>query len=443
MKITRESLHKLFLLLVAGLLYANYIFSNDILSVLATAITCFYLMTCNRRHLLPSILFFTQYALLYRYEQYQITIFILFVFFARAAVTADRRFWMLLFVGAVYIFTHSLLLLFDSGDQSIGDFFPVFSMMCLAAACVIYRPEDKKECIHHYLLGFYSSSFFGLFIADTRLYKILDQAYVYESEEVTYRFAGLSYDCNFYGIVVILVLFFILFESDFIFSRKRGFGWYAMLVLTAGLGLLTYSKTFVLALIILIGCAVFVSSRETKHKFIRMIPLLPVLLFVFRDEIGGLFNIISSRFVGAADLDVLTTGRFSMWNQYVKDVFDSFSSFFFGYGIFGPEEYAAHNLYLEVLSKFGFIGFVADIWYISFSYGKVKEKIQQDLPHKRVVIASIFLFIMFALSTYTFGGFWPIIFFVLISGQEEQKNAAQQRRGYDYRDHSRPIELLR
>lgn len=414
----KEYGHYFFLICIASVLFFNYCLSNDILSLTATSVSCIYLLVCKREYYVPSAIFLTSYALLFRYGDYIIFIFVCLIILLRGLLLNYKKFALFIFISAIYVLFHLLSTFSNSVDTSIGDYIPLFSILCLLAVCMNYNPQSKGDCIKHFLLGFFSSSIFGFWVKETRLNTILSMDYVsVTSSQNTIRFSGLSYDCNFYVLSAILVLYFLLFEDKYIFDGEKKITWYIMFVITSALGILTFSKSFILMFMILLAFAVFFSSKTIKKKFLLFVPISIIFILVMNNSLSALLNIILSRFDNAVTLDDLTTGRVNLWTIYTDKIFEDVSTFSIGYGIRGIDMKAAHNTYLEIISKFGLLGLLVDIIYLYVSNKVLSYNKDYTNTRNYFVCAILYLMLLFNLSAYTFYGLWVIIFFVLISKQ--------------------------
>lgn len=409
--------HYLFLLCIAGALFINFYFSNDILSLAVTVLCCFYLLIVKREYYVPTAIFFTAYSYLFRYGNYGIFIFVCLFVLLRGLMFQMKHMVSFLTVIIVYAFTHLLSTFLNSMETSIGDYIPLFSILCLLTVCMNYKPENKSACIQHFLFAFFTSSILGFWVGETRLGEILTANFLSDdSWQDTVRFSGLSYDCNFYALSAILALYFSLFEDKFIFSRKNTFLRYIVLGAVAILGMLTYSKMFMLASIGLLGLAAVFSDRKTKKRLLFLVPVIVLMVVLFSESLINWINIMQERLGSSGDLNELTTGRSDLWERYIEKIFSSPSSFMMGQGILGLEGGAAHNTYLEIMSKFGLLGVIGEILLL-YMANQMLPHIEKTNKKNFAICLIVQMALLFTLSAYTFYGLWVIIFFVLISKQ--------------------------
>ena len=148
------------------------------------------------------------------------------------------------------------------------------------------------------------------------------------------------------------------------------------------------------------------------------------MILIFQANIKNLFNTIIERFNTEEGLDGVTTGRSTLWAQYIEMIFSSFESFLIGNGLIPePGQKAAHNTYLEIWYKFGILGFVFHIGYFYFSYKQIREKCFKEDAYNWLLIFLIFI-LYFNLSAYSAYNFILSIFmvFILVKNEDKRKN---------------------
>ena len=171
-------------------------------------------------------------------------------------------------------------------------------------------------------------------------------------------------------------------------------------------------------MLLLVFFAVIKASKDIKRKLLRMIPVVCIALLVFSDTLGNVVQNIIDRFTSAQDIKELTSGRSNLWILYIRKIFSDFSLLIFGAGMQGLGLAAAHNLILEILSRFGLAGLVGNIFHLHFS-ARMLESPKSKRAKDRQRVLSIILFVMFfSLSAYAFESLWIVIFIAVISGQE-------------------------
>lgn len=411
----------LIMFILSSWLFCNFFLPNDILALFVTTIICGYLLLCEREYVLPAIIYFSFFSLIFIVKLKYLFVFLCIAFAIRVVVEKiNLRNYKSLFVWiagfAVYFATHIISTSFDS--LKLGDLIPFASLGILFFMSIIYDEKTGRgNVITAYLFGFVVSSVFGFFREETRL------AYILDSDLITYnkvRFSGLAFDSNFYGILAIITLCILIFEYGY--EIKNTIVWYVLFVFTIYCGLVTYSKTFFLCFFVVIIVALIKADNKIRKRFLYFIPVIIVGLIVFWSKISEFMVTMFGRFQGGGSntLDDLTTGRFSIWLKYVSKIFASFKSFMFGNGIqYVPNLMAAHNTILEILYKFGFVGFLVDAFALYLCFFLTKAKKFENSLRSYVCIA-LFLFFAFSLSLYTFYSTSSILFVIIIAVKNKE-----------------------
>ena len=194
--------------------------------------------------------------------------------------------------------------------------------------------------------------------------------------------------------VFVIALFFFYYLCNY--NRKGSkFG----LLLTGAMIILTFSRGAYVGIILPIVFLIFKDKNKSFTKKLFMIFIIFLALFCFNAIMTKYFNIsisdtISSRFTGISQDN--GSGRKIFW----KNAFETFLSHpLFGIGInstipyseltYGTHNYV-HNVYLEVLSETGIVGFLPFILFIFSSLKKYTStyKIDRDSLYLYVTFLS-------------------------------------------------------
>ncbi len=230
-------------------------------------------------------------------------------------------------------------------------------------------------CIKGFVLGLLMSSVFALFgDSVSALDSYTSQIGIGVDSYMTYRFSGLNSDPNYYSINVITALIGLIF----LYCRKQiGNIFWVIFAALSALGLLTYSKSFILMYIItiIIFIVVMARSHNTRALVLSVIMLIAAAAFyIYRNPVS--LMIIINRLHSAGSLSVLTTGRTELWIEYMQFLWARPAYFIFGTGIgAGLLTLSAHNWYIEALYYFGMIGSILYFaaYIICFRMGKVRS----------------------------------------------------------------------
>ncbi|MCM0626214.1 hypothetical protein M5J14_17100 [Lysinibacillus sp. OL1_EC] len=194
---------------------------------------------------------------------------------------------------------------------------------------------------------------------------------------ISTRFTGLDLDPNYFSLQVLIAMacLLVLFNLDGKKEKKS----IVLLVILAFFGILTYSKMFIITLVIFIMMTfiVFIKNNvKTAIKFSSFIVIIcGVALYFFYEK---LFAIYWIRFFGSGiSTDAITTGRVSSWGLFVNEIFQNTKVFILGAG-FGTsfaKVKMAHTMYLSTPYYIGLIGVALSVLYISSLYKVLRENV--------------------------------------------------------------------
>ncbi len=168
-------------------------------------------------------------------------------------------------------------------------------------------------------------------------------------------------------------------------------------ILVTILGLVTYSKAFfVVNLLIYFFWFVYsLVKAKDKQDFIANSLFVLALLIIICALTHQYFIDMVNRFIGERSngwLDSITTGRVTIWYEYIKQWLDNPVSILFGNGYASPKIASnkyEHCLYIAFLNRFGIIGSIAVIsimiW-TAIKDGMSNRKVGNFLPLIAILI---------------------------------------------------------
>ncbi len=223
------------------------------------------------------------------------------------------------------------------------------------------------------------------------------------------RFKGLFEDPNYYMTLLTVGIALVLKLKD---SNRVGKRYFAFMLGSLTLfGILTYSKTFFLMFIMLVGIYVvwqYWNRRVFRGLAMTLLAVVAMVL-IFTME-NSPFAVVLTRFREGKTLSDFTTNRSDVYLLYIREISSSLVGFFFGKGMaaeglfFDP-----HNVYLEITYYIGVVGLVLFVgFYISMVYvakGKLDQAPRQNLVAKYEVLL-IVLVLFFTLH----GMFEPVLY---------------------------------
>ena len=192
------------------------------------------------------------------------------------------------------------------------------------------------------------------------------------------------------------------------------------------LGFFTYSKSYFLAVCVLIlFLLIFVLFPKHKGWAILSIAAMAVILFLILDGRIEVVNVMLERFKS----EDLTTGRFTLNNIYLNYVWENPIIMLFGEGIaintiFGLHQ-AVHNIYIESIFKLGILGTALCLFtlFLGIDGAVVKgKKVADFLP---LVFLLVMFFFLAGLTVYDLPFYIIIAFSMLkaagVSGKSDIK----------------------
>ena len=198
----------------------------------------------------------------------------------------------------------------------------------------------------------------------------------YEYGELA-RFSGLFADPNYYSTHLIASLCLIVILDH----KKQLHAIFSIVlaILLVVFAILTFSKSAFLML--LLPLALFLYSKIKSKKYIAFCLLFLISLILIgatlTGEIQG-FETILSRFEQGDDVSSITSGRSTIWLEYLSDLMNSYEGLFFGKGFGAPlvNEHATHNTYIDFLYYLGIFGTLL-LGVLFFSLIRTKKTVSQ------------------------------------------------------------------
>jgi O-antigen ligase len=207
------------------------------------------------------------------------------------------------------------------------------------------------------------------------------------SVDLAPRVFGLDFDPNFFAnqALIALAMLYVLFLNDE--CRYVVYPAFAFLCICV---ILSISKAglLILLMIFAIFAATYIykqiKEKKTKNLYciLALVGILVVVGLVFMDTLKLTFGRFTDEFGDGSTLDNITTGRISLWVEYVKAMCSNGWKFLFGHGghaewlVVGPYPMSPHNTYFDFLYFFGAIGtlvVVAGFAYVGWKVFKSKR----------------------------------------------------------------------
>lgn len=233
------------------------------------------------------------------------------------------------------------------------------------------------------------------------------------------RFTGLFRDPNYYMSLLVAAL------ALLITLRLRGeLGQAAFLAMGACFtvfGLLTYSKTFLLLIVLVyIVYILLLFGRKRYLPALAIIAATGLVIWIALQTEGSPLKTIVHRFTTAATLDDLTTGRTELHIRYWNAIMRTAPSFLFGYGLdAGYLGLSPHNLYLEILYHLGLFGLLIFFGEI-LGFVRLMDAETSGIRRKRSVLTTYYPLLLTGILFFSLAGLfststYALIFLALVS----------------------------
>lgn len=412
------------LLMIASLLYLlNFTTGSDIISLFLTLLLVLYVFGATRANLLPTMIYLSFFTGVMVYGGIYLSFFVVLAFFLRVTLDGAFRAKDLLFYFTIYFVIHFIST--GLGNLSVARMGEVLSFFLVLPAGYAFSKCKSKDCIIYFITGFFVSTIFGYARKYLpRLDKVAGDTDVtlLENMAETYRFSGISNDSNFYAILAIAVLFVLLFKIRMSYQAQKSNGDFiivALVFVTFALGLVTYSKSYVLCAFFLFAIYFIRVKKLSLVYSIAVVFISLIAFYFFSSSISAIESAYMLRFGDdRTDLDMITSNRTVIWADYMKEMSNfSFSQMFFGNGMNLNGKVAAHNTFIQLLYEFGIIGFITNLILL---YKSKKVFVSKKLAKNSFVIMALMVVLFFNLSGYSFSSAWAVftIMFVCCSNND-------------------------
>lgn len=203
------------------------------------------------------------------------------------------------------------------------------------------------------------------------------------------RFMGFFSNPNslaIYSIITLSVDMMLFLKNDFGFAKF----FISSTIVVIG-GIFTMSKAFLLCLVILLIlfsiCYIKKNKKQGWSFFSACVLVGVVFVLIFMDNIKDILNRFTVDYGYDNILDVILTGRYSIWKTYINTWSSSAISIIFGCGAFAPwiGGKAPHSIYVGLLYNYGVIGCMLicatiAIYYLEARKEKYSFKLSNFIP---------------------------------------------------------------
>ena len=168
------------------------------------------------------------------------------------------------------------------------------------------------------------------------------------------RYGGFLGDANFCSLLIISVLTLL---CVLYYHKQIGWEFWAFFVVLGGLGLFTYSKSYILcfAMLCVLLVLLVLYPKNKRLALLSALALGALVLIVLSGRIE-VFNVIFRRFMTTD----LTTGRMAINYEYLSYIFSDARRFLLGSSISATviegNDHIVHNTYIELIYRLGAAG---------------------------------------------------------------------------------------
>lgn len=220
---------------------------------------------------------------------------------------------------------------------------------------------DYSTILTSYALGIILASTLCVFRSQLPIIERFVSSTVLKTGHLEYldRFAGLHGNPNYYTLDLSVVLSCLVVSM----CRKKITIWNTILFLCLIVfGLMSISKSFLVACAFLVAMLLFFSLRNGLKSFLGVLLVLVMagigVYYFAEDSINGYITRLFQDSQGNSDMSSVTTGRWDIWAAYFNAMFEDPKLLFLGKGIGGSlvNNKGTHNTYIECLYYFGIVG---------------------------------------------------------------------------------------
>ncbi len=197
----------------------------------------------------------------------------------------------------------------------------------------------------------------------------------------------------------------------FIISKKGNHNDIFLFAAIAFLGLLTFSKTYLIILFIILAfLTIWCFTQNSKKTILVLIYTLSLALLVCLILPNVISNFLNrfleniSESVSFKDfLNKLTTGRVDLWIEYLSYIFNNPLVLFFGRG-FGAQRLnllSTHNAYISIIYQLGIVGTILFVQVLFIIFREFFKK-KTTKPHWAIIIPILTLALIFVVEDLIF-----------------------------------------
>lgn len=259
----------------------------------------------------------------------------------------------------------------DIKDFYFGGFLGVLSLFIGLYVFFVYRNSiSTKKFFDYALLGMIVNIALSGFLC---VFPSLRSIFIAEN-----RFMGFFSNPNSLAVYSIIILSVCVIQ--FLNGHLGFVKFFISSVIVAIAGICTMSKAFLLCLVLLLIifsiCYIKKNKKQGWSFFSACILVGVVFVLIFKDKIKDILNRFTVDYGYDNILDVILTGRYSIWKAYINTWSGSAISIIFGCGAYASwiGGKAPHSIYVGLLYNYGIVGCMLICATIFIYYWEVRKE---------------------------------------------------------------------
>ncbi len=389
------------------------------LIVFAFGVSLYMLITEEPDRFMIYFISLLPWAYIYKFNGISTSLFVVLSILTTIRYLFYIRYFNKLFCALVIIliiFVLSRMRIFD-GSMAFMFLKFIIYLVLLYEFCVLHKAKNISAILLFFSLSVIIASVLAYVVPDRALFNERISSSIKLVEHQYNRFKGLQNDPNYYNSSLVIS---ILFMSFLFIKKELNLIFYIVLSgLCVFFGFLTYSKSFLVLLFMVLTVVVYYSLKQKRYWVFMLLLIISIVAILF--VVSGKFemaNIIIRRFSGSAGF---TSGRFDIWEMYFSHFKNDLLLLLFGNGFESIvlETHAAHNTFIDLIYCLGLLGSIIVLCIVGLCYK------QNSFNSKNIFGYLFMLFILFeflSLSCLTTCEFPLLLFFVFMFFSDENYN---------------------
>lgn len=286
----------------------------------------------------------------------------------------SKKIKIILILSFLYLFLQPIVFILIYKDGYYGIIKLYIFLISFILIFFLWDEINLKKFVRIFCFGIVASCLLALIGHVSGLINY-NRLFMYDSADVM-RFSGIFAHPNSLARFCLLgiSLLFVLWLRE-----KKDLTNYSLMFILAILGAMTYSKTYILALIGLLVFFFFYYLYHSIHKKQFLLSTAVVILgfvcvaLLELDYIKDWIGRFSAYYGGNLSLKSITTGRDEIWKLFIDDQMSSLKYIIWGKSFMGriPWATGAHSTYLALFYEYGVIGCIILIVFILCMFSSI------------------------------------------------------------------------